>query len=225
MKKIALALFLVPFIVSAQVSTSPEAGLTPGNPLYFIDRLSETLREFITLNQEAKARLKIKFAAERIAEIRIILEAKEVDAKGLEVAQSRLEDHLSGASRIILEQKNKGKNINKLAKELDDEFEKSEMALEASFEAQELALEEREDELEEQIKQARQAGETTKVEALKRELQGVENEKELLDVKEEEQEEALEREEERIEEEMEANEDLEDEDDENDSDADEELED
>ena len=184
----------------------PNAGLTPESPFYFLDRLGETLRQFFTFNPEGKARLQITFAAERVAEIKVILETKGVEAKGLEVAQSHLQAHLANAATIVTEQKAKGNDVSALTKELDDEFEGPKNALEQSFKEQERALEAQEENLKAKIRQARLAGDATQVEALVKQLGEVKAQKELLELKEEEAEEALEREEERIEEEMEARE-------------------
>ena len=208
-KTVVISLLFIPFLVFAQSVALPSAGLTPESPFYFIDRLGEGLREFFTFNPEGKARLQITFAAERVAEIKVILETKGVDAKGLEVAQSRLEANIAKAADIVTEQKIEGKDVSILAKELDDQFEAPKTALEEAFEEQERALEAREKELRRQILAARQAGDTAQVENLVQQLGQVKAQKELLELKEEEAEEALEAEEERIEEEMEAREEAE----------------
>src|SRR3989344_1858602 len=96
----------------------PSAGLTPESPFYFLDKLGETLREFFTFNPEGKARLQITFAAERVAEIKVILETKGIEARGLDVAQARLQEHLGNAAEIVIKQKGEGKDVSKLAKEL-----------------------------------------------------------------------------------------------------------
>lgn len=187
----------------------PNAGLTPESNFYFLDKFGETLREFFTFNPEGKARLQITFAAERVAEIKVILETKGVEAKGLEVAQSRLQAHLANAATIVVDQKAEGKDVSQLAKELDDEFDAPKTALEQTFKAEKRALEAQEKELEDKILEARRAGDTAQVESLVRELGQVKAQKELLELKEEEVEEALEQEEERLEEEMEIKEEAE----------------
>ena len=184
----------------------PSAGLTPESPFYFFDKFGEALREFFTFNPEGKARLQIAFAAERVAEIKVIFETKGIEARGLEVAQSRLQAHLANAAAIVVDQKAKGKDVSGLAKELDDEFESPKSALEQTFKEQERALESQEKELKRKILEARRAGDTAQVESLVQQLGQVKAQKELLELKEEEVEDALEREEERIEEEMEARE-------------------
>lgn len=201
-------LFLMPFFISAQ-AILPSAGLTPESSFYFLDRFGEALQEFFTFNPETKAHLQITFAAERVAEIKIILETKGVDAKGLEVAESRLKAHLTSAATIVTDQKAEGKNVSQLAKELGDEFEAPKTALEQTFKDEKRSLKAKEEELKAKIRTARQAGDTAKVEALVKELGDIKAQKEILELKKDEQEESLEKEEERLEEEMEAKEEAE----------------
>src|SRR3989344_6835051 len=170
-KSIIISLFFIPVLVFAQSqAVLPSAGLTPESPFYFLDKLGEALREFFTFNPEGKAHLQIIFAAERIAEIKVILKTKGVEAKGLEVAQARLQEHLGNAAEIVIKQKGKGKDISKLAKELDDELETPKSALADSFKAEKRALEAKEDELKAQLKATHRAGDTAKEEALAQEL-------------------------------------------------------
>ena len=187
----------------------PSAGLTPESNFYFLDKFGEALREFFTFNPEGKARLQITFASERIAEIKVILETKGVEAKGLEVAQSRLQAHLANAATIVVDQKAEGKDVSQLAKELGDEFDAPKTALEQTFKAEKRALEAQEKDLKSKILEARRAGDTAQVENLIQQLGQVKAQKELLELKEEEAEDALEQEEERLEEEMEAKEEAE----------------
>ena len=193
------------FAQSSQVAL-PSAGLTPESNFYFLDKFGEALREFFTFNPEGKAHLQITFASERVAEIKVILEAKGVEAKGLEVAQSRLQAHLANAATIVVDQKAKGKDVSQLAKELGDEFDAPKTALEQTFKAEKRALEAQEKELKGKILEARRADDTAQVESLIQQLGQIKAQKELLELKEEKAREALEQEEERLEEEMEAKE-------------------
>ena len=209
-KSILIAFLFVPFLAFAHEPVAlPNAGFTPESAFYFVDKLGEALREFFTFNPDAKAHLQIDFAAERIAEIKIILETKGVNAKGLEVAQSRLQEHLGNAAEIVVKQKNKGKNVSELAKSISDDFDANKEALKRVFKDQKRSLEAREDELKAKIREARRAGDTAQVEALVKELGEIKAQKELLELKEEEQEDALEQEEEKIEREMDKKEDAE----------------
>ena len=187
----------------------PNAGLTPESAFYFVDKIGETLREFFTFNPEGKVHLQIDFAAERVAEIKIILETKGVNAKGLEVAQSRLLANIAKAASIIEGEKSKGKDVSELAKSISEDFDANKEALKQAFKDQERSLEAKEDELKAEIREARLAGDATKVEALVKELGEIKAQKELLELKEEEQEDALEEEEEKIELEMDKKEDAE----------------
>ena len=205
-----ISLLIAPVLVLAQNGTPlPNAGLTPESPFYFIDKLGEILREFFTFSPEGKARLQIEFAAERVAEIKIVLETKGVDAKGLEIAEARLREHLGEATEIVIRQKNKGKDVSALAKELKDDFEEPKSALADSFKSEKKALEAKEDELKAQLKAAVKAGDTAKAEALAQELGQVKAQLELLELKEEELEDDLDEEEEELEDEMDAREEAE----------------
>ncbi|MEK7536820.1 MAG: DUF5667 domain-containing protein [Patescibacteria group bacterium] len=197
-----ISLLFVPFLVFAQNGALPNAGLTPESPFYFIDKLGEALREFFAFSPEGKAHLQIAFAAERVAEIKIVLETKGVDAKGLEIAEARLREHLGNVAEIVIKQKNKGKDVSLLAKELNDDFEEPKSVLADSFKSEKKALEAREDELEKQMKAAHKAGDTAKAEVLAQELGRVKAQLELLELKEEELEDDLDEEEEKLEEEM-----------------------
>lgn len=209
-KSFFVSLLFIPVMVFAQAQGAlPGAGLTPESSFYFLDRLGETLREFFTFSSEGKARLQITFAAERVAEIKVILETKGVEAKGLEIAESRLRAHLAKAAGIVENEKSKGKDVSKLAKELDDEFEAPKSAFEQAFKEQKRALEILKKDIKNQLHEARLFGNTDQVEALEKQLSEVKAQKELLEFKEDEQEEALEKEEERIEEEMEIKEEAE----------------
>jgi hypothetical protein len=206
-KTIILSLLFVPLLAFAQgEATLPSAGLTPESPFYFVDKLGEALREFFTFSQEGKAHLQLAFAAERVAEIKIVLETKGVEAEGLAVAEARLREHLGDAAEIVVKQKGKGKDVSKLAKKLDDDFNETKSALKQSFKEQERALKKQEDGLKRALRVAHRAGNTTEAEAIAQELSQVQAQLELLELREEELEDGLEAEEEKLEEEMEASE-------------------
>lgn len=202
----AILFLLASSAVFAQTENAlvlPKPGITPESNFYFLDKFGEALREFFTFSPEGRARLQIVFAAERVAEIKIILETKGVEADGLTTAHSRLLAHLADATTILADEKADGNDVSGLAKELDDAFEGPKTALEAAFLSQKRALEAEEDALKIKIKEARRAGDGARVEALLKQLDEIKAQKEGVEQKEEEQEEALEREEERLEEEME----------------------
>ncbi|OGZ67181.1 MAG: hypothetical protein A3D35_03605 [Candidatus Staskawiczbacteria bacterium RIFCSPHIGHO2_02_FULL_34_9] len=185
-KIIVISLLLAPLFVFAQNASPSNAGITPDSSWYFLDRMGEIIQEFFTFNPNAKAHLKISFAAERISEIKVILENKGVNAKGLDVAQSLLQQHLSDAAGIIADEKSKGNDVSELSKELDDEFSQSKDALDETFKNEKLSLENKKEELQKQIEVAKKAGDTAKVESLTQELNQIKDQIQLLGEKESE---------------------------------------
>lgn len=193
----------VAFAQEAQTAL-PSAGITPESPFYFVDQLGEALRKFFTFSPAGKARLEITFAAERVAEIKVILEDKGVSAKGLDVAQDRLRDHLSRTSIILEERKNLGENVSALAKELGDGFAGPKTELERTYKEEKRALKAKEQDLKERIVEARQAGDTALENTLTAQLEEVKAQRKLLEQKEEEHSKEIEDEEESLNEQMEA---------------------
>lgn len=206
LKFVLVSLLVMPLFAVAQSapsSPSPSAGFTPESTFYFLDKFGEALREFFTFSPESRARLQVTFAAERIAEIKVILETKGVDAHGLEVAQSRLKEHLTNISAVLDDEKTKGENVSALAKELDDDIDGQKDILKRAFKKEKNALKEKEALLKRNIAAARQAGNTAQADALLAELVLLKAEKDRLESNEEEHEDALEAEQEKIEREME----------------------
>ncbi|GEM_PF-1739962 len=176
-----ISLLFVPFLVFAQNGALPSAGLTPESPFYFFDKLGEALQRFFTFNPESKARLEITFAKERIAEIKVILEDKGVNAKGLNVAEERLNDNLSRATAILANQKQAGKDTSNLARDLSDDFDPARKALKNIFKSEVDTLEAKIDELKVKLKEARLTGNAAQVEALSKEVADLKAQKELLE--------------------------------------------
>ena len=99
---------------------------------------------FSALTRKARPDFKLLFAVERVAEIKVVLETKGVDAKGLEVAQARLQGNLERINAILADQKADGEDVSALAKELDDDFDGPKSALKEAFKAEKRALEAKE---------------------------------------------------------------------------------
>lgn len=159
------------FAQSPQVAL-PSAGLTPESSFYFLDRLGENLRQFFTFNPEAKAKLQIEFAGERIAEIKVIVEKGGVDAKGLAVAKSLLQANVAYAAEIVSEEKTSGKDVSVLAKTLDDKFDAQEQLLVQTFQDARKKL--KEDRLALKKSLAEQAGDVALVASLEQQIKDLE---------------------------------------------------
>lgn len=170
LKLILVSALFIPFLAFAQEApvTKASAGLTPESTFYFLDRLGENLQEFFTFNKEAKARLQIEFANERIAEIKILVETKGPETKGIEKAKTLLIGNVAHAAEIVQEVKSSGKEVATLAKELDDEFDKQEQLLVKTFQdAQKKLKEDRLATVRKLIEEAQNLGDTEQVVGLK----------------------------------------------------------
>lgn len=183
--------------------TLPGAGLTPESPFYFLDRLGETVRELFTFNPEAKVKLQLSFAAERISEIKVVLETKGVRARGLEVAQQRLQDNFEKITQVVEREKSRGRDVKSLVAGVADEFEAREEVLKETFEAAKAELKIREEELKDKIQAAREAGNNETLEKLLTELQALKDERKLLKQEKDKNEKALKAEEKKLKRELE----------------------
>lgn len=179
-------LAVLPLLAGAQASL-PSAGLTPESPFYFLDRWGEDLRELFTFNPEAKAKLQVEFAGERIAEIKIMVETKGVEAKGITMAQSLLIANVARAADIIQSEKTSGKDVTQFAKNIDDEFFAREKLLTQTFlDAREKLIAEHQNIKTKLIKDAQAAGDTAKVAELTQQLGDIQNQtNDLKDKKDE----------------------------------------
>ena len=98
----------IPLFLSAHSANLPEPGLTPESRLYFFEQIAESIQEFFTFDAEAKALLHASLAKERIAEIDNMLDEVGVEAKGLSIAEDRLERHLARATEFVSRKADKG---------------------------------------------------------------------------------------------------------------------
>jgi len=186
-KTLALVLVIIPLTIGSSVyaqdigtttSTSTPAavipGLTPDSPFYFLDKFIESLQEMLTFNQDAKAKLQMQFAAERVAEIKAMIQNNGPKDKGIQEAQARLEEHTKKASEIIKEEKDAGKDVTELETELKDSINSNDQELEDTIQNSEQDLQDKKDVLEQQIHQAEQTGDNTKIEDLKQQIKSAE---------------------------------------------------
>ena len=162
----------------------PDAGLTSSSPFYFLDRLGETIQEFFAFNPEGKARLQLTFAAERIAEIKVVFESEGIEAKEIAATKVRLEEHITKAIAILAEEHSSGKDVANLILELGDVLRVAKSSLAQVFKERELTLEAQGDELEAQLWVARRAGDIILEQSLAVELGQIKVQEELLEIKE-----------------------------------------
>jgi len=207
-KIVLISLLFIPVLVFAHhpdgeaLHKLPNAGLTPESPFYFLDRIGEVLQEFLAFNPEAKARLQVVFAGERIAEIKVILETKGVEAKGLAVAQARLEEHAKKAVDIVEKEKGKGKDVSKLAGEIVDNFHFQRKAAKQVFEDAKEEFKTKKRQLHKELLIAIKSGDTETQERIRAELVVIEIMKDEAEVKKDAVIEALEAEKDRLQDEL-----------------------
>lgn len=118
-------------VSSSDVSVS--AGLTPENPFYLFDKITESLQELFVFSPDAKVRLQLAFAAERVAEAKVMLSEEGDHSKGLSSVQASIVENIQKTSDVIKAEKAAGKDVTKLAKEANDEFDSEESELSKSL--------------------------------------------------------------------------------------------
>ncbi len=91
-------------VVSAQMPQLPKLpspGITPESPFYFLDGWGEGLQDFFTFNLENKARFQTALIAERISEIKVMLDREIVNKKAVETGFERISGHQLRMGDII----------------------------------------------------------------------------------------------------------------------------
>lgn len=121
--------FFVPFFSFANNDIlDQKPGITPDNPLYFLDLSIEKIELLLTSSTISEAKKYLKFAEERLAEAEVMLnKLKEEQA---EKALSRYESDFEKAVEKLKQAKNEGKNIEELAELLTRQVLKQQAVLE-----------------------------------------------------------------------------------------------
>lgn len=103
-----------PVLADDDSQVFPNPGLTPLNRLYFIDQWSETVQQFFTLGSEAKVKFQLSLIAERIAEMKVIVENKGTEAPEVESIRNNIQQKLDLIATIISKEQQKGKDTGDL---------------------------------------------------------------------------------------------------------------
>lgn len=116
----AKALNVPPDVLGIQMPATIEGpGLVlPDSPLFFLDQLKQYTRVFLAFNPEQKAEIYKDIAGERYAELRFMLAKNNKD--GVRIALSGVSDNYKNAADELNQAKLSGKNLSKLAKEIND---------------------------------------------------------------------------------------------------------
>ena len=112
---LGLIIVLICFITStalAQEAELPNAGTTPDSPFYFLERILESIGTFFTFGDLKKAERYTNLAAERLAEIQVVIEKgkPELAEKTLARYEKQLEKSIARAEKAML----KGKDFEKV---------------------------------------------------------------------------------------------------------------
>lgn len=166
---------------TATVAVSQDS--VPGDALYPVKELTENIRLATALSPENKASLQVALAAERVEEIKVMVETKGIDAQRLEVAQARLESHAAKAAEIVEQEKQKGKDVSKLAGKIVDNFHLQRKGAKAAFENAKQEFFAKRKQLHEQLLNAIKAGDTALEEKIRSELIQIEVAKDEAEAK------------------------------------------
>lgn len=166
---------IIVFLGSGVAMASQES--LPGDALYPVKLLTEDVRFTFAGSNESKAKLHISFAAERISEIKTILQKKGANAEGLDVARARLQHNASIAKEILDREEKEGRNVSELAKEINHEFSDQKRDLQESYQSKEDSLKSEERDIKEKIRSARKEEDGAKLEALNNDLDAIKDEK------------------------------------------------
>ena len=117
---LAIAVLIMP-AAAAQDTTEAKAGWTPDSFLYFFDVLFDDLAILFTSDQVEKAKASLRIAGERGAELRLMLEKKDIDAAV--VAEREHKKVIDIASQVLdaLERENPDEEIENVIK-IEKEF-------------------------------------------------------------------------------------------------------
>lgn len=145
MKKILMVIAITLFTLTGSVASAhngeqsseqnllPSAGITPDSTFYFLDRLSENIRQFFTFSANSKVELQIEFAGERIAEIGAMVEKNGPKDKGIEKAKKLLLANVAYAAEVVNKEKAAGKDVFQFAKNIDEKFDARDKLLVQTF--------------------------------------------------------------------------------------------
>lgn len=109
---------------SSRVDLSVNQGpgfLLPTSPIYFVDLLRDNLGLLLhSYNDAVEAKFHLQLAGERISEINMMLDQKEITPRALDMALENMSENIEGAAQRLKLAKNKGNDVEQLASDLND---------------------------------------------------------------------------------------------------------
>lgn len=101
--------------------------LLPDSLIFFLDQLKQEARLVLAFNPEQKAKVHNAIAGERLAELQLMLAKNNI--KGIRIALAGVSDNLGAAAEDIAVAKLTGRNVNLLAKEINDSIKEKQKSL------------------------------------------------------------------------------------------------
>lgn len=119
MKKVFSYLFVALFLLGGvsfakAQDTEVDPGVTAESSLFFVDRLGEALRQIFTFDNDAKARLRVDIAEERIAELRVLLQSENRNQTAVERTQRLVDRTLTRVPEHVRAAISQGREIENL---------------------------------------------------------------------------------------------------------------
>jgi hypothetical protein len=119
-------------VASEEVLSIPPTAEGPGlvlpdNPLFFVDKIKQEFRLFLAFTPEQKAKIHNAIAGERLAELQLMLAKNNV--AGVRTALQGVSDNSKAASDDLANAKLTGRNIDLLAKEINDSIKAKQATL------------------------------------------------------------------------------------------------
>lgn len=189
-QKTMVVIFIICFLSFSTIAMASQNSL-PGETLYPIKILSEDVRSSLALTSESKAIIHSAFAARRVAEVKAILEQKNVKPEILNVALINLQKNTSNTALAINEESQKGTDVAALAKNINDTLEKNTESLKQIIKDKKNNLKEEETALKNKIIEAKKADDQASIKSLSKKLNETKNIRKSLESSWNKSEEAL----------------------------------
>lgn len=106
--------------------------LLPDSPLWFLDDWRDQLKLFLTVNAQERANLEVRVAAERLAELKILLAQN--SPRGIDIALANLVSHIDAARDILQGEKARGRDVAGLAHDLNGAIDQEQEFLDTLLE-------------------------------------------------------------------------------------------
>jgi len=168
-QKLASAILIIFILGIGTIAVASQNSL-PGETLYPVKILSEEMRSSLALTPESKARVQSDFVTRRVAEVKAIMDQNDVNPEILNTALANLQKNTDDATAIIDKESQKGVNVAKLAKDINDTLDKNTEDLKQIFDDKKNNLKKEETALKDKIVEAKKTNDQGSIAALNTKL-------------------------------------------------------